>query len=89
MGDQYLTFFLSNISFELRGSAYLKKYQEELTKVSIVSVSLFPSPPHSGQETLIQSSAVSRGFPFPNFTLWGSKTGKSFSGTGTTPQPSQ
>ena len=37
------------------------KYQDESTKVSIVSVSRRAGPPHDGQLTLTQSSAAASG----------------------------
>src|SRR3989338_1044666 len=88
-GIQKFIFFESNIFLLLSGSQYLKKYHEELAKVSIVSVSLLASHLHFGHLVLIHSSFVARGLPFPNATFIGSITGKSFSGTGTTPHFSQ
>src|SRR3990167_10456669 len=85
IGIQYLAFSLSKISLPLSGSQYLKKYHEELTKVSIVSVSLLASFLHFGHFVLIHSSFVASGFPSPNVTFFGSIIGKSFSGTGTAP----
>ena len=53
-----------------------RKYQDESTKVSIVSVSLRAGFPHLGQSTLRKDSEVSSGFPFPsNTTSRGSSTG--------------
>ena len=67
------------------------KYQEESTKVSIVSVSRFAGPPQLGQSTLTQSSAAASGErPFGrNSSTSGSTTGSWSSGTGTRPQRSQ
>ena len=67
------------------------KYQDESTKVSIVSVSRLAIPLHKGQSVFKNFSDSIRGEPpFPvNFTSSGSITGRSFSGTGTTPHFSQ
>src|SRR3989338_8403654 len=89
IGIQYFAFFLSNISSLFLLSQYLKKYHEELTKVSIVSVSLLAFPLHFGHFTFTNSLFVSNGFPFPNSTFSGSLTGNSFSETGTIPHLSQ
>ena len=88
-GHQYFTLFLSNISLLFLGSQYLKKYQDEFTKVSIVSVSRRASPPHFGHFVFIHFSFVFKGFPFPNLTSLGNLIGKSFSDKGTTPHFSQ
>ena len=56
-----------------------------------MSVSLFALPPQCGHVVLTNSSDFARGL-FPsglNSTLYGNLTGKSFSGTGTTPHLSQ
>src|SRR3989344_707152 len=89
IGIQYFAFFLSNISFLFLLSQYLKKYHEELTKVSIVSVSLLAFPLHLEHFTLTNSLFVSNGFPFPNSTSSGNLTGNFLSGTGTIPHFSQ
>ena len=59
--------------------------------MSIVSVSRRAAPPHLGQTTFTKASDFSRGFPSTpeNATSSGSTTGRSASGTGTTPQPGQ
>lgn len=80
--------------FSLVWSKNLKKYQEESTKVSIVSDSLFAGPLHCGHVQFLKIYDW-RGFnelfsllseePFHS----GSSTGKSDSGTGTVPHLSQ
>ena len=66
------------------------KYQAESTKVSMVSVSRVALPPHAGQVTCFQVGWRSSGLPgLSKVTSSGSVTGKSFSGTGTTPHLSQ
>ena len=57
--------------------------------MSIVSVSRRAALPQSGQSTFKNASEVSSGFPWPKATSVGNSTGKSCSGTGTTPQSSQ
>lgn len=73
------------------GSMYRRKYQEDSTKVSNVSVSRRPGFPQEGQGTRSQSSAPARGFPRSRVygRSSGSTTGRSFSGTGTMPHASQ
>ena len=73
------------------GSVNLKKYHDEHTKVSIVSVSLFAGLPHPGQVVFTNSSLLARGeAPVPVSSIsMGSMTGRSFSGTGTSPQSEQ
>src|SRR3972149_6822941 len=84
-GIQYSAFFLSKGNLSFFESQYLRKYQEESIKVSIVSVSLLASPLHLGHLTFTNDLLVLRGFPIPNFMSSGRTTGKSFSGTGTNP----
>lgn len=43
------------------GSRYLRKYQDESTKVSMVSVSLLAGPPQDGHVVDSQSEAWARG----------------------------
>src|SRR5215217_9760125 len=43
------------------GEMYRRKYQDESTKVSIVSVSRSAGPPHCGQVVATQSRAPARG----------------------------
>jgi hypothetical protein len=63
------------------------KYQDESTKVSMVSVSRLAGLPHFGQATLRKSARCLSGLPLPSgMQSSGSTTGRSFSGTGTTPQ---
>ena len=75
------------------GERNLKKYQEESTNVSMVSVSRFAGLPHFGQETFTQSLAPPRGdVPFGDRSsplASGSLIGSSWAGTGTSPQDSQ
>src|SRR4051794_34333345 len=72
------------------GSVKRAKYQDESTKVSIVSVSRRAAPPHCGQATWRQVGCRSSGLPgLSNVTSSGSLTGRSAFGTGTTPQASQ
>jgi hypothetical protein len=54
----------------------------------MVSLSRRAVPPQAGQGTLMNDSTASSGdLPVPViFTFGGSRTGKSFSGTGTMPQ---
>src|SRR5687767_4394236 len=77
----------------LCGSAKRVKYQLESTKVSMVSVSLFPGPLHLGQEVLTKSGDEASALPASPFSQWlstrGNSTGRSSSGTGTAPQESQ
>ena len=72
---------------QLSGFIYLKKYQDEHIKVSIVSVSLLASVPHFGQQVFIHSLLVVKGLlPLPvNLISIGSTTGRSLSGTLTWP----
>ena len=71
------------------------KYQDESTKVSIVSVSRWASSPHLGQETSRHSRAsspASGDLPLGASSAprrSGSLTGSWSSGTGTSPQVSQ
>ena len=56
----------------------------------MVSVSRLAGLPHLGQEHFKKSSRLFRGLPEPSGTQSsGNTTGKSFSGTGTSPQVSQ
>ena len=66
------------------------KYQDESTNVSIVSVSRLAGLPHLGQPTFRKAACLFSGLPEPSgIRSSGSTTGRSFSGTGTTPQSSQ
>ena len=66
------------------------KYHDESTKVSIVSVSRREGSPQVGQSTSRKEGDVSKGFPVPvNATSRGRTTGRSASGTGTTPHEGQ
>jgi len=63
------------------------KYQDESTKVSMVSVSRRAAAPQIGQVTPAwKPSCLTSGLPEPSGTQSsGSTTGRSFSGTGTEP----
>src|SRR3989344_4315333 len=75
-GMNCLIFNLSKISLLFLLSMYLKKYQLESKKVSIVSVSLFAFPLHLGHFILWNFSLFARGFPWPvNLTSSGRITG--------------
>ena len=74
----------------IHGSVKRTKYQDESTKVSMVSVSRRAGAPHFGQATCFQVGCRSSGLPGRlKSTSSGSFTGRSASGTGTTPQVSQ
>ena len=89
-GIQHLCSFMPNGSLSFILSVYLKKYHDESTKVSIVSVSRLALPEHSGHFVLTKDFTVSSGLPFPpNFAPFGRTTGSSSSGTGTIPHFSQ
>jgi hypothetical protein len=90
-GSQYFTFAALKGALLLSGLVYLKKYQEEHIKVSIVSVSLRAVPEHLGQVVLTNDRQYLRGdSPVGlNSALEGSRTGKSSSGTATMPHLSQ
>jgi hypothetical protein len=65
-----------------------RKYQDESTKVSMVSVSRRAAAPHFGHFTARKRSSLSSGLPLPSGTRsTGSTTGSCSSGTGTVPQP--
>ena len=70
-----------------RGEQYRKKYQDESTKVSMVSVSRRAGFPQRGQVTLTNPSRFASGDSpcGEKSTSWGSTTGRSSSGTGTSP----
>src|ERR1700722_10662075 len=73
-----------------QGSVKRAKYQDESTKVSIVSVSRRAGLPQLGQATLVKLGCRSSGFPGRSkLTSSGRRTGRSATGTGTTPQASQ
>src|SRR5215813_10353031 len=74
----------------IQGSVNRAKYQDESTNVSMVSVSRVALPPQHGQTTCFQVGWRSSGLPGrSNSTSSGSFTGKSASGTGTTPHEAQ
>ena len=68
-----------------------RKYQDESTKVSIVSVSRFAGPPHFGHVTLTKPSCLASGDSpcGEKSTSSGSRTGSSSSGTPTSPHVGQ
>src|ERR1051325_10750083 len=77
-------------AFSFHGSVKRMKYQDESTKVSMVSVSRRAGPAHCGHLMLFQVGWRSSGLPgLSKLTSSGSVTGRSFSGTGTTPHFSQ
>ena len=79
-----------NRRLRLRGAVKRTKYQEQSTNVSIVSVSRVAGSPHCGQSTCFHVGCRSSGLPgLSNVASSGSLTGRSFAGTGTTPQSSQ
>ena len=65
-------------------SVYRRKYHEESTKVSIVSVSLLASLPHLGHSHLQIGLMFLMGYPSKTISR-GNSTGKSSSGTGNCP----
>src|SRR5664279_3249699 len=72
------------------GSVKRAKYHDESTNVSMVSVSRRAAPPHCGHETFFQVGWRSSGLPgLSKVTSSGNCTGRSFTGTGTTPHFSQ
>src|SRR5260370_15654932 len=80
-----------NGSFSSHGSQNRKKYQDESTKVSIVSVSRTAGPPQMGQVVRRNPSWYLRGdSPVGrNSTSSGARTGSWSSGTGTMPWSGQ
>ncbi len=77
-------------SAAFHGSVKRRKYQDESTNVSIVSVSRRAGAPHAGQDTSRHVGWRSSGLPgWSKLTSAGSTTGRSATGTGTTPQRSQ
>ena len=69
--------------FSSRGEQNLKKYQDESTKVSRVSVSRIAFMPVSGHFVYFHVGWFSKGFPgLLKSMSSGRVTGKSFSGTG-------
>src|SRR3954452_12089209 len=72
-------------SRSFHGSVKRAKYQDESTKVSMVSVSRWALPPHFGQATCFQVGWWSSALPgLSKETSSGNTTGSSASGTGTT-----
>src|SRR3569623_3091645 len=64
-----------------------KKYQDESTKVSMVSVSRCAAPPHVGQVQFNNTADFASGLPAPSGTRSsGSTTGSCSTGTATSPQ---
>ena len=67
-----------------------RKYHEESTKVSIVSVSRRASLPHFGHLQARNAASFASGLPLPSGTRFsGSFTGNCSSGTGTSPHFAQ
>jgi hypothetical protein len=75
----------------LRGSQNRRKYHDESTNVSIVSVSRRAGPRHIGQVVSTNSFTCASGeSPRPvSVVTFGNATGNSSKGTGTTPSWSQ
>ena len=92
-GAQRRTASTSNGPCSYLGEQYRRKYQDESTKVSMVSVSRLAGPPHLGHSVLTQSDAAASGETPRGARSWprrsGRTTGSCSSGTGTSPQPSQ
>ncbi len=88
-GSQAFTTSGSKGASSLRASVNRRWYQDESTKVSIVSVSRRAGPAHFGQWVFTQSVAVASGEVAPSVgsksTTSGRVTGRSSSGTGTMP----
>ena len=90
-GIQSCTASLENGASTLHGSQKRRKYHDESTKVSIVSVSRVAGPPQSGQ-VVCRNPSWKRSGDCPvgrNSTSSGASTGSSSSGTGRGPQASQ
>ena len=88
-GSQYPT-LSSTIARSLSAQAKRRKYQDESTKVSIVSVSRRAGCPHFGHVQRRKSSRLRSGLPLPSGTQSsGRTTGNWSSGTGTAPHPGQ
>src|SRR5216684_1507240 len=90
-GNQYFTSSGSKGARLFVLSRYRRKYQDESTNVSMVSVSRRAAPPHFGHFAFTNSSTPASGdCPSPvNFGSGGSRTGSCSSGTGTRPHFSQ
>src|SRR5271169_5014204 len=74
----------------IHGSVKRAKYQDESTKVSMVSVSRRAGPAHCGHFTFFQVGWRSSGLPgLSKVTSSGNVTGRSLTGTGATPHLSQ
>src|SRR5471032_1722586 len=89
-GNHSSTILRSVGAVVIHGSVKRAKYHDESTKVSIVSVSRRAAAPHYGHDTFFQVGWRSSGLPgLSKVTSFGSCTGRSFAGTGTTPHASQ
>src|SRR3989344_41597 len=88
-GIQFAIFFASANFFLFFGSTYRKKYHDESTNVSSVSVSRSALPLHFGHFTCTHFFAFASGdLPRPSGResfISGSLTGRSLSGTGCAP----
>jgi hypothetical protein len=88
-GSQYRV-RASTIAWSLSGQAKRRKYQDESTKVSMVSVSRRASAPQAGHLQRQNDGSLASGLPLPSGTRCsGSTTGNCASGTGTSPHCSQ
>src|SRR3989344_4016992 len=85
-GSHFFALSISKAVLSISVERYLKKYQALSRKVSETSVSLFEGKPQLGHFVFTKLSRVASGdFPVPlGFQSFksGSKTGRSFSGTG-------
>src|SRR5512135_2617897 len=89
-GSHSSTILRSVGALVIHGSVKRAKYQDESTKVSMVSVSRRAGPVHFGHLTFFQVAWRSSGLPgLSKVTSSGSVTGRSCSGTGTVPYLSQ
>ena len=90
-GIQWLTLSWSNGRSSFQGSQNRRKYQDESTKVSMVSVSRTAGPPSIGQVVFRNDSLVASGdCPVGrNSTSSGASTGSWSKGTATMPWSGQ
>src|SRR5688572_7259637 len=90
-GIQYSAAERSNMPPSNFGEQYRRKYQDDSTKVSIVSVSRRALPPQRGHRAFTNDAASASGEPpLPlSWTSRGSTTGRFSSASGTMPHVSQ
>src|ERR1035438_7628248 len=91
IGNQRAIAAVSKGALSQCGDTYRKKYQEESTNVSMVSVSRSAAVPHFGHVTFRNAALLRNGdSPVPVIlTSSGSTTGNCASGTGTMPHEGQ